>query len=87
MLYPHVFMIKLMKEGGVQSIKLEGGRRVLKSVRGLTEAGDEFGAELVLADQPIEDTGRRLGSLLALTLVQLLTPWKGGWTAWRSRTR
>lgn len=45
------------------------------------EAGEEFGAELVLADQPIEDTGRRLGSLLSLTLVQLLTPWKGGWTA------
>ena len=43
------------------------------------ESGEAAGATLVLADQPIEETGRRITQLFALTLVELFTPWAGGW--------
>lgn len=44
------------------------------------EAGEACGVnELVLADQTIEDTGKRVAQLFALTFVELLTPWAGGW--------
>ncbi len=49
--------IRLMKEGGVQSIKLEGGRRVLKSVRGLTEAGVPVMGHLGLTPQSVHQLG------------------------------
>eukprot|EP00966_Prymnesium_polylepis_P280420 6479282-Prymnesium_polylepis.2 len=45
------------------------------------EAGESFGVPLELADQTIEDTGRRASQLLALTCAQLLTPWAGGWAS------
>ena len=38
------------------------------------EAGAAYGVPLELADQTIEDTGRRASQLLALTLAQLATP-------------
>ena len=44
------------------------------------EAGEDAGVAVVLADQTIEDTGRRLAQLFALTLVELCTPWNGGWS-------
>ena len=44
------------------------------------EAGEATGATLVLADQTIEETGRRIAQLFALTFAQLLTPWAGGWS-------
>lgn len=43
------------------------------------EVAEEYGRPVELGDQTIEDTGRRVGQLLALTLVQLLTP--AGWQA------
>eukprot|EP00908_Phaeocystis_cordata_P007089 Transcript_17734.p1 GENE.Transcript_17734~~Transcript_17734.p1 ORF type:complete len:289 (-),score=103.29 Transcript_17734:26-892(-) len=43
------------------------------------EVAEEFGRPVELGDQTIEDTGRRITQLLALTLVQLLTP--AGWQA------
>ena len=43
------------------------------------EAGEAAGAEIVLADQSIEDTGRRIVQVTAQTLVELATPWRGGW--------
>lgn len=44
------------------------------------EAGEAAGCKTVaLVDQTIEDTGKRVAQLFALTLVELLTPWKGGW--------
>ena len=45
------------------------------------EAGEAYSVPLELADQTIEDTGRRASQLLALTFAQLATPWAGGWTA------
>ena len=41
------------------------------------EAGERVGATLVLGDQEIETTGKRVSALFAQTLVQLLTP--RGW--------
>ena len=43
------------------------------------EAGEKFGVKTALVDQTIEDTGKRLAQLAALTVVELLTPWNGGW--------
>ena len=43
------------------------------------EVAEEFGRPVELGDQTIEDTGRRITQLLALTFVQLLTP--AGWQA------
>jgi len=44
------------------------------------EAGKAAGFDdVALVDQTIEDTGKRVSQLFALTLVELLTPWKGGW--------
>ena len=44
------------------------------------EAGQAAGVhELALVDQTIEDTGKRVAQLFALTLVELVTPWQGGW--------
>ena len=43
------------------------------------EVAEEYGRPVELGDQAIEDTGRRIVQLLALTLVQLLTP--AGWQA------
>ena len=43
------------------------------------EVAEEYGRPVALGDQAIEDTGRRVVQLLALTLVQLLTP--AGWQA------
>lgn len=43
------------------------------------EAGDAAGVETILADQSIEETGRRISQLAALTLAELATPWSGGW--------
>ena len=45
-----------------------------------SEAAEAAGASVVLADQTIEDTGARISQLAALTLVELLTPWNGGWS-------
>ncbi|KAL1523234.1 hypothetical protein AB1Y20_018185 [Prymnesium parvum] len=45
------------------------------------EAGEAWSVPLVLADQPIESTGRRATQILALTLAQLATPWAGGWSS------
>jgi len=43
------------------------------------EVAEEYGRPVELGDQAIEDTGRRIVQLFALTLVQLLTP--AGWQA------
>ena len=43
------------------------------------EAGQQFGIEVDLGDQTIEDTGSRAAQLLALTLAEALTPFAGGW--------
>jgi len=43
------------------------------------EAGEAFGAETTLVDQPIDKTSQRLQQLLTLTAVELATPWSGGW--------
>lgn len=49
--------IRLMKEGGVQSIKLEGGARVLDIVRGLTQAGVPVMGHLGLTPQSVHQFG------------------------------
>jgi len=49
-------------------------------MQGAAEAGEEAGVRTILADQSIEDTGARVSQLFALTLVELLTPWNGGWS-------
>ena len=43
------------------------------------EAGAAFGAETVLVDQCINTTASRLVRLAGQTLVELATPWNGGW--------
>ena len=44
------------------------------------EVADEVdGVEIVLVDQPIDQTTSRLVRLFGLTLVDLVTPWSGGW--------
>ena len=45
------------------------------------EAGEAAGAEIVLADQSIQDTGRRIVQVTAQTLVELATPWEPETTA------
>ena len=49
--------IRLMKEGGVQSVKLEGGQRVLKIVEGLTQAGVPVMGHLGLTPQSVHQLG------------------------------
>lgn len=49
--------IRLMKEGGVQSIKLEGGERVVESVARLTEAGVPVMGHLGLTPQSVHQFG------------------------------
>ena len=44
------------------------------------EAGIALGAETILADQPIEETSSRLIRLFGVTLLDLATPWNGGWS-------
>ena len=43
------------------------------------EAGELAAVPIELVDQTIEETGRRIVQALALTLVELLTPFNGGW--------
>ena len=43
------------------------------------ECGEANGATVELVDQTIEDVGRRVVQMSALTFVELLTPWDGGW--------
>ena len=43
------------------------------------EVADEVGVETVLVDQRIEETTSRLARLFGLTLLELVTPWNGGW--------
>lgn len=49
--------IRLMKEGGVQSVKLEGGYRVLEIVKGLTQAGVPVMGHLGLTPQSVHQLG------------------------------
>ena len=49
--------IRLMKEGGVQSVKLEGGARVIESVARLTEAGVPVMGHLGLTPQSVHQLG------------------------------
>ncbi len=49
--------IRLMKEGGVQSVKLEGGQRVLKIVEGLSQAGVPVMGHLGLTPQSVHQLG------------------------------
>lgn len=49
--------IRLMKEGGVQSIKLEGGERVVESVSRLTGAGIPVMGHLGLTPQSVHQLG------------------------------
>ena len=44
-----------------------------------SEAAAEFGAGTVLVDQNINGTVARLARLFGVTLVDLATPWSGGW--------
>ena len=48
---------RLMKEGGVQSVKLEGGGRVVESVSRLTEAGIPVMGHLGLTPQSVHQLG------------------------------
>ena len=48
---------RLLKEGGVQAVKLEGGQRVLDSVRLLTEAGIPVMGHLGLTPQSVHQLG------------------------------
>ena len=43
------------------------------------EAGETANATVELIDETIENVGRRVSQLLALTLVELFTPFAGGW--------
>lgn len=45
-----------------------------------TEVGEDAGARVELVDQTIEVTSKRIAQLFALTLVDALTPWNGGWS-------
>jgi len=49
--------MRLMKEGGVQSVKLEGGGRVIESVARLTEAGVPVVGHLGLTPQAVHQLG------------------------------
>lgn len=49
--------VRLMKEGGVQSVKLEGGQRVVESVRRITEAGVPVVGHLGLTPQSVHQLG------------------------------
>lgn len=49
--------IRLMKEGGVQSVKLEGGQRVCNLVKALTEAGVPVMGHLGLTPQSVHQFG------------------------------
>lgn len=49
--------MRLMKEGGVQSVKLEGGGRVIESVARLTEAGIPVVGHLGLTPQAVHQLG------------------------------
>lgn len=49
--------MRLMKEGGVQSVKLEGGGRVVESVARLTEAGVPVVGHLGLTPQAVHQLG------------------------------
>ena len=49
--------IRLMKEGGVQSIKLEGGERVVEIVAGLSQAGIPVMGHLGLTPQSVHQFG------------------------------
>uniref|UniRef100_A0A7S0PYG3 TraB domain-containing protein n=1 Tax=Coccolithus braarudii TaxID=221442 RepID=A0A7S0PYG3_9EUKA len=44
------------------------------------EAAEAEGVSLALVDQTIEEVGRRVVQMAALTFVELLTPWNGGWS-------
>lgn len=48
---------RLMKEGGVQAVKLEGGRRVAETVHALVEAGIPVMGHLGLTPQSVNATG------------------------------
>ena len=49
---------RLLAEGGAQSVKLEGGRRVASTVRRLTEAGVPVMGHIGLTPQSINQIGR-----------------------------
>lgn len=49
--------MRLMKEGGVQSVKLEGGGRVIESVARLTESGVPVMGHLGLTPQAVHQLG------------------------------
>jgi 3-methyl-2-oxobutanoate hydroxymethyltransferase len=49
--------IRIMKESGPQAVKLEGGRRVVASVRALTEAGIPVMGHVGLTPQSVNVTG------------------------------
>ena len=49
---------RLLAEGGAQSVKLEGGRRVASTVRRLTEAGVPVMGHIGLTPQSINQLGR-----------------------------